>query len=133
MEMIKKWVQLSNKWFSTNKEDNLLMKFDHLGLIVLSVMLKELTISGSVKFKITDIAYSLKAANNSTMISNIKKSILKMNGEIFTIYSDVYCTIPVRNEEINNKTSYYIRNIISEGGYFPLHDWETNKIIDIEC
>lgn len=130
------YIKMDNKWFAKENEDNLLIKYGHIGFMVYSILQKDVTVKNTIRFRIVDLLKDLKiTTNNSAMINKIKNSLMEMNEKLFVICIDGEYNNPFdKTKQLNNTTVYYLKLLTPplENKFFILYEWEINRIIFIE-
>lgn len=131
------FVMLENEWFYKKEEDKevetLLEKYNSDGLMIYSILLRDLTIRNTIKFSMNDLYTTLliDKNKNTRMVNKIKDTIKKLNNELFIIYVDSECKNKLELNNIDNNTTYYakLKREPLKNNYFIVYDFEVSKLI----
>lgn len=102
-------------------------------LVIYSILLRDLTLRNTVKFRVSEILDVLEiSTTNTRMVLKVKETIEKMNEEVFDIYIDSKCKNKLTNK-LDNNTTYYakLHREQLKNNFFKVYDDEIDKIIEI--
>ena len=131
------YVMLEKEWFyvpeERKEEQTLLQKYETDSLMVYSIILRNLTTRNTFNFSIDSICSTLliDKRSNTIMVNKIKKSIQKLNNNLFIVCSDSNCNNKADISKINNGTTYYcirMREPLKDK-FIMVYDIEVDKMI----
>lgn len=131
------YVMLEKEWFyvpeERKEEQTLLQKYETNSLMVYSIILRNLTNRNTFNFSIDGICSTLliDKRSNNIMVKKIKKSIQKLNNNLFVVCSDSNCNNKADISKINNGTTYYCirKNEPLKDKFIMVYDTEVDKMI----